>query len=73
VRTAWSTTENEELIGLVGRLDPVKGHPTLLKAASLLVSKRQDVRFVCVGWDPETYRIQLQRLGLELGLRGRLL
>ncbi len=72
VRTEWATLDNEKLIGLVGRLDPVKGHPTFLKAAALLADERKDIRFICVGDGPQTYRIQLQRLSQELGLTGRL-
>ena len=56
------------MIGLVGRLDPVKGHSTFITAATLLADERKDVRFVCVGEGPQTYRIQLERLSQELGL-----
>lgn len=73
VRTEWAIVENEKLIGLVGRLDPVKGHPVFLKAASLLASEREDVRFVCLGDGPQPYRNQLQQLGQELGLTERLI
>jgi glycosyltransferase involved in cell wall biosynthesis len=45
VRTEWTALKNEKLIGLVGRLDPVKGHSTFLKAAALLAGERKDVRF----------------------------
>ena len=26
----WGADEREKLIGLVGRFDPIKGHPTLI-------------------------------------------
>jgi glycosyltransferase involved in cell wall biosynthesis len=73
VRTEWGALEKEKLIGLVGRLNPVKGHSTFLKAASLLREEQKDVRFICVGDGPQTYRIQLQRLSQELGLAERLM
>jgi glycosyltransferase involved in cell wall biosynthesis len=73
VRSEWAIPENEKLIGLVGRLDPVKDHSTFFTAAALLADERKDVRFVCIGDGPQTYRIQLQRLSQELGLTERLI
>ena len=73
VRTELAIPRNETLIGLVGRLDPVKGHPVFLETAALLARERADVRFVCVGDGPEPYRSRLQRLGQELGLTDRLI
>jgi glycosyltransferase involved in cell wall biosynthesis len=72
-RSKWDTFENEKLIGLVGRLDPVKDHPTFLRAAALLANEREDIRFVCVGDGPQPYRSQLQQLSQELGLTERLI
>ena len=52
-RRAWSVEDSDFLLGLVGRLDPVKGHDTLLEAAARLASRRPHVRLVCVGDGPE--------------------
>ena len=49
VRAEWGINEQEKLIGLVGRLDPMKDHPVFIEAAALLAKKRSEVRFVCVG------------------------
>jgi glycosyltransferase involved in cell wall biosynthesis len=68
LRCEWSVGENERLIGLVGRLDPMKDHPTFLRAAALLHQERQDVRFVCVGDGPAPYKQELQSLAREFGL-----
>jgi glycosyltransferase involved in cell wall biosynthesis len=73
VRTEWGVTEAEILIGLVGRLDPMKDHPTFLGAAVLLAQARPDVRFVCVGDGPTPYKRELAALGETLGLAGRLI
>jgi len=73
VRSAWGVEEREILIGHVGRLDPMKDHPTFLKAAILLAEKRKDVRFVCVGEGPSGYREELYLLADKLGLAGRLI
>lgn len=72
MRRAWGIGAHERLIGLVGRLDPMKDHPTFLRAAVLLARARQDVRFVCVGDGPVSYRRELQALATELGLGERL-
>ncbi len=73
VRSEWAVGEDQRLIGLVGRLDPMKDHPTFLRAAALLARDHEDVRFVCVGDGPAGYRAQLAALGNELGLAGRLI
>ena len=72
LREAWGIEEHEHLIGLVGRLDPMKGHVTFVNAAALLVRQRPNVRFVCVGDGPECYQRRLLELSEELGLHGRL-
>jgi len=73
IRLEWGVTEHEELIGVVARLDPVKDHPTFLKAAALLSDKRRTSRFVCVGDGPAKYREELYALAKNLGLGERLL
>ena len=73
LRQRWSVSTGEKLIGLVGRLDPMKDHYTFLNAAAILARERGDVRFVCVGDGPAAYRRDLQEVGAQLGLDGRLL
>ncbi len=69
IRSEWGLTEQEKLVGLVGRLDPMKDHPTFLRAAATLVNTRKDTRFVCVGGGPSEYRATLQTLAHTLGLK----
>jgi len=73
IRSEWGISEHEKLIGLVGRLDPMKDHPIFLQAAALLVNTRKDTRFVCVGGGPQGYRATLQTLAKRLGLEECLL
>lgn len=73
VRREWGIKEGERLVGLVGRLDPMKDHPTFLKAAALVARDCTDVRFVCVGQGPDGYRDDLYSLADKLGLAGRLI
>jgi len=68
VRAQWGMAEGEELIGLVGRLDPQKDHETFLQAAVLLLRERKQVRFVCVGNGPSEYKTALQSRAQALGL-----
>lgn len=73
IRSEWGVAENEMLIGLVARLDPMKDHSTFLKAAALLKQERTRVRFVCVGDGPQHYRQTLQQLAESLGTTERLI
>jgi len=72
-RAEWDVSEDAALVGIVGRLDPMKDHPTFLKAAALLLTERPDVRFACVGEGPEPYAGELRRAAERLGLSGRLI
>jgi glycosyltransferase involved in cell wall biosynthesis len=73
VRAEWGVTESEKLVGLVGRLHPMKDHPTFLRAAARLLQEREGVRFVCVGDGPAGYQRELHVLGEKLGLVQRLI
>ena len=73
VRAEWGIGDDESLIGLVGRLDPMKGHACFLQAAALLCARRSGMRFVCVGDGPEHYRESLRALAGQLGLGDRLI
>jgi glycosyltransferase involved in cell wall biosynthesis len=71
-RREWNLADNESLVGLVARLDPMKDHSTFLRAAQLLCQPQNRVRFVCIGTGPEAYQRELQVLAESLGLRNRL-
>lgn len=73
VRQEWGIAPDHLLIGLVGRLDPMKDHPTFLKAAALFAKGYGNARFVCVGDGPEEYRSRMEALSEELGLKDRLI
>ena len=72
VRTNFGLAEQDILIGLVSRLDPMKDHPTFLQAAAIL-SEKHKVRFLCVGDGPESYRSWLQSMAKELGIDKRVI
>lgn len=69
IRLEWGISEDEILIGLVGRLYPEKDHPNFLRAAELLCGEHENLRFVCVGDGPdEAYKENLSQMTQELGL-----
>jgi glycosyltransferase involved in cell wall biosynthesis len=68
VRAEWNIEPEQKLIGLVARIDPIKDHPTFLRAAAILSSLRRDPRFVCVGDGPTDYARELRRTAASLGV-----
>lgn len=70
VRGEWGVSENEILVGMVGRLDTVKDHPTFLRAAALVRKERSDVRVVCVGGGTKSHERKLRHLSEQLSLSG---
>lgn len=73
VRAEWGIPDQKILIGLVGRLDPMKDHPTFLRAAELLYQQRQDVCFVCVGTGAENYAQELYQFARELNISNQVI
>ncbi|MEP6776436.1 MAG: glycosyltransferase, partial [Chloroflexota bacterium] len=71
VRREWGIGEDEPLIGVVGRLDTMKGHPIFLQAAALLEGQGCSARFVCVGGGSQQYATELRSLASGLGLDDR--
>lgn len=72
-RQVWGLPEDVPLIGIVGRLDPVKDHPTFLRAAVLIKREWPEARFVCVGGGPAEYVESLQAQATALGIADRIL
>jgi glycosyltransferase involved in cell wall biosynthesis len=60
------------VFGLLGRLDPVKGHETMMEAAALIRGDHPEARFRAVGAGAPQRRAQLEgrarRLGLDDGV-----
>jgi len=55
LRREWGVAENQPLVGLVARVDPMKGHAVFCRAAQELLRARPDAKFLfCgAGTDPE--------------------
>ncbi len=69
LREEWNIGPAALLVGLVGRLDPIKDHRTFLEAAHRFAERHPDARFVCVGEGDEEYaktlRAAVQALDLS--------
>ncbi len=59
--------KDDVIIGILARLDPVKGLETFLKAAQVVCQKNPSVRFLIGGDGPE--RKSLEKKALSLGLK----
>ena len=73
VRAEWNLGEHEILVGLIGRLDPMKDHAVFLEAASFIARERHDLRFVCAGDGEAAYADALKQQAATLGLTGKLI
>jgi glycosyltransferase involved in cell wall biosynthesis len=70
MRTAWKVRPDELLIGIVGRIDPIKEHKIFLSAAAKLRHTHPQSRFVCVGESiNRQYQEELYALTAALGLQ----
>ena len=72
LRAEWGVGDDEILVGLVARIDPIKDHQLFLKAAALLPERLPKARFVCVGGGDLAYLDKLKGSARELGLEDRL-
>jgi glycosyltransferase involved in cell wall biosynthesis len=70
LRAEWGVPPGVPLVGVVGRLAPMKDHPTFLRAAAALARTNPGLRFACVGDGPADYCAALERGAAGLGLAG---
>jgi len=70
VRSEWRVEPGELVLGLVGRLDPIKGHEVLLRAMAPSAAEAR-LRVVFVGTGPDDYREGLAALATQLGIADR--
>ena len=69
LRTELAMPDTAFVVGIVGRLAPVKDHRLFLTAAALLARKQPQVRFVVVGGGP--LQPELTSLAQQLGIAER--
>lgn len=73
LREAWNVADGETLVGLIGRLDPMKDHTTFIKAAAIVNTVLPDVRFVCVGDEGPICQSDLMASAASAGVGGRMI
>jgi glycosyltransferase involved in cell wall biosynthesis len=66
IRAQWGISEPEKVVGIVGRIDPMKDHSTFLRAAALVSQQFPDSRFVCIGRGPQGYQDEIKALAASL-------
>lgn len=67
-RSRLGLTADIPLVGVAGRLDPMKGYETFLSAARRLLIEMPGVRFVCAGAGVVDYERRLKGFAHDLGL-----
>ncbi len=68
VRADWGIDATAPLIGMMARIDPMKGHDVFLEAAALSLKQRPDLRFVCIGAGAPALSARLRSQAESLGL-----
>ncbi len=72
-RAQHGVRREERLVGIVGRLDPMKDHTTFLNIVSQVSKRLPDLKALVVGAGPDNYRAELRRLADDLGIGGRVI
>lgn len=70
-RRKFGLSDDETAIGVMARLDPMKGHPVFLRAAAIARARAPNLRFLCIGNGSEFERLKV--LGSKLGLGDRVM
>lgn len=73
LRAEWGVAEDEILVGVAARLDPMKGLETFIDAAALAACAHRALRFVCVGGGEDRYAEVLRERVQARGLGDRLI
>jgi len=62
---------DEQVVGIIGRLSPVKGHVYFIQAAKLVLEAIPSVKFIIAGQDAQITQARLKRLAYRLGIIDR--
>lgn len=71
VRREFQFADDEQVLIVVGRIDPMKGHHVFLKAFAQLAEKNPLARAIIVGTGPRQRCESLRELSVSLGLERR--
>lgn len=73
LREEWGFADDTFVVGIVGRLDPMKDHETFLEAASLAASRVPSARFVVAGSGQAAFRKRLEEIAIRKSVQDRVL
>lgn len=68
VRSEWRVASAERLIGIVGRLDPMKDHSTFFRAVASICETTRKLRFAVIGDGETRYKEEMKKLAETLGI-----
>lgn len=71
IRAEFGLAADTPVIGVVGRLDPIKDHPTLFRAFEIVRTALPEARLLVVGDGPERKRLESQAGGGVIFLGNR--
>ena len=65
-KQVWATSSNTKVIGIVGRVDPIKGIDQFLHAAASISRTIPDTKFVIAGGGVSSYLVRMKDLARRL-------
>jgi len=68
VRSELNISEEDVLIGLIGRFDPLKDHSCFLKAGAMLLSRKRGIFFLLAGREVDWQNRHLKQFIEKLGM-----
>jgi glycosyltransferase involved in cell wall biosynthesis len=68
LKAQFGLDPERNVIGIVGRLSPVKGHRYFLQAARIVSEKNPDIQFVIAGEDAQISALELKEYAKSFGL-----
>lgn len=66
LRSAFGFSENDFVVGAVGRLDPIKNLPMLLKALTKAKEKKREIRGLLIGDGPDLENLRKMAVSLHM-------
>jgi len=75
LKRKYGINENFPVIGMVAAMRPIKGYEYFIKAASIVLKKYPEARFVAVGWKGvyEGHYRYLKKIAGELGINDKII
>ncbi|HEX6559357.1 MAG TPA: glycosyltransferase [Longimicrobiales bacterium] len=73
VRREWQVADDDTLVGIVARFDPMKDHRTFFDAAAIVAGQCPHIKFVCVGTGAPGLVAAARKAAQEAGIADRLI